>query len=97
MSHLKTLDRSLLAAGLVTSGYGSKNQARQIVDVIVADQCVALRAGYDIHLKGLGRFEVVDVPERQRVNPKTREPVTVPAHRTVKFHPSKTLLKEMNS
>lgn len=97
MHPLTIIDRNLLAAGLSTAGYGSKAQARQIVDALITDQRTALRLGHGIHLKGLGRFEVVDVPERQRQNPKTREPITVPAHRAIKFHPSKTLLKEMNS
>jgi nucleoid DNA-binding protein len=96
MSHPIKLDCNLLATSLSHSGYGSKSQAREIVAALIEDQRVALRLGHTVHLKGLGRFEVVDVPERQRQNPKTHQPITVPAHRTIKFRPSKVLLAEMN-
>ncbi len=40
---------------------------------------------------GLGAFETADVEERIGKNPKTGQPVNIPAHRKPKFKISKTL------
>ena len=50
-----------------------------------------LTKGERIPLIGLGAFETVDVEECVRRNPRTGEPVTIPAHRKPKFKISKTL------
>lgn len=44
-----------------------------------------------LQLRGLGVFEVRDVPEKQCRNPATGEPVTVPACRAVRFRPGKAI------
>lgn len=41
-------------------------------------------------------IEVVDRKERQGVNPSTKEPMTIPAHRTLKLKVGKTLKEELN-
>jgi len=96
MRPLTTIDRNLLAAGLSTAGYGSKSQARAIIDAVIDDLSTALRAGHTIHIKGLGRFEAHTAPAKPGRNFKTGEPVTVHARRTLKFKASKSLLAEMN-
>jgi len=42
-------------------------------------------------LAGLGTFEVVKRAKRKGRNPRTGEPVTIKAHKAVRFRPSKTL------
>lgn len=83
-------------ADLIGPEFGSKAAARDAVNSVITTLAAALSAGHSVHLNGLGRFGGMDVPERQRQNPNTREPVTVPAHRTIRFYPSKALLKRMN-
>lgn len=53
---------------------------------------VALRCGAAVQIKGFGRFEARDTPERPGRNPKTGEPRTIAAHRRAKFKASKSLL-----
>lgn len=45
---------------------------------------------------GFGVFEVVDAPARQGRNPQTGEPITIPAHKAVKFRPGKELREAVN-
>ena len=47
--------------------------------------------GERIPIVGLGAFETADVDERIGKNPKTGQPVNIPAHRKPKFKISKTL------
>ncbi|MFR6664839.1 MAG: HU family DNA-binding protein [Thomasclavelia spiroformis] len=47
--------------------------------------------GERIPIVGLGAFETADVEERIGKNPKTGQPVNIPAHRKPKFKISKTL------
>lgn len=45
---------------------------------------------------GFGVFEVVDVPARQCRNPQNGEPITIPAHKAVRFRPGKELREAVN-
>nr|WP_306531899.1 HU family DNA-binding protein [Bilophila wadsworthia] len=45
---------------------------------------------------GFGVFEVVDVPARQCRNPQNGEPITLPAHKAVRFRPGKELKEAVN-
>ena len=49
-----------------------------------------------LKIQGFGVFEVVDVPARQGRNPQTGEPITIPAHKAVKFRPGKELRGAVN-
>ena len=55
----------------------------------------ALSIGEDVPLGHLGKLKIVERAERHCTNPQTREEVIVPAHKTVKFSPSKTLKEAM--
>ena len=50
-----------------------------------------LGAGGEVRIAGLGTFAVQHRAERQGRNPKTGEPITIPARRTVKFKAGKML------
>lgn len=55
-----------------------------------------LAKGEDVTLRGFGTLSVVQREERNAVHFKTKEPIVVPAHRTVKLRISKEL-KELLS
>lgn len=50
----------------------------------------------EIRLHGIGTFCVKVTKERQCLNPQTREPMTVPAKKRVKFKVSQTLSDALN-
>ena len=54
----------------------------------------ALAAGDDVSISGFGAFKVVDRPQRQGLNPQTRQPMTIEARRSPVFRPG-TRLKRL--
>ena len=50
-----------------------------------------LNAGDKVQLSGFGTFEVRERAERQGINPRTREPITIAASRSIVFKPGKSL------
>jgi DNA-binding protein HU-beta len=49
-----------------------------------------------ITLSGLGSFVVVERAARKGFNPKTKEPIRIPASKTVKFRVAKALKDSIN-
>ena len=52
--------------------------------------------GGEVSLPGIGKLKPVQVPGRDRLNPRTGEKVFVPAHLKVVFRPSKTFSERLN-
>lgn len=57
----------------------------------------ALAEGDKIQLVGFGTFEVSKKAERAGINPKTKEKITIPACKSVKFKAGKTLKDIVNA
>ena len=51
----------------------------------------AMADGEKITISGFGTFEVRERAERQGINPRTREPITIAASRSIVFKPGKSL------
>ena len=47
--------------------------------------------GEKITISGFGTFEMRERAERQGINPRTREPITIAASRSIVFKPGKSL------
>lgn len=56
-----------------------------------------LAKGEGVTLRGFGTLSVVQREERNAVHFKTKEPIVVPAHRSVKFRISKELKELLNN
>lgn len=56
-----------------------------------------LAKGEEVTLRGFGTISVVQREERNAVHFKTKEPIVVPAHRSVKFRISKELKDLLNN
>jgi DNA-binding protein HU-beta len=69
----------------------TKIQAKQVLESILAQTTKILKKEGRFALAGLGAFEVVKRAKRNGRNPRTGEPVTIKAHKAVRFRPSKTL------
>ncbi|MBP8251219.1 MAG: HU family DNA-binding protein [Herpetosiphon sp.] len=69
----------------------SKKEARRIVDAMLDIISERLRDGEKVVLTGFGTFEVRERQERQGVNPKTRERMTIEATKTPGFSASNNL------
>lgn len=71
--------------------------AVKAVDGILRVIKEALAKGEEVTLRGFGTLSVVQREERNAVHFKTKEPIVVPAHRSVKFKLSKELKELLNN
>lgn len=71
--------------------------AVKAVDGIIRVIKEALAKGDEVTLRGFGTLSVVQREERNAVHFKTKEPIVVPAHRSVKFRISKELKELLNN
>jgi len=71
--------------------------AVKAVDGVIRVMKEALARGEEITLRGFGTLSVVQREERNAVHFKTKEPIVVPARRTVKFRISKELKELLNN
>ena len=65
--------------------------AKKAIESFLAQTTKTLKKTGRFALVGFGTFEVVKRAKRKGRNPRTGEPVTIKAHKAVKFRPSKTL------
>lgn len=70
---------------------GTKVQAEEIVEGILDAITTTLKKGEEVSIAGLGIFSVKTRAARTARNPKTGEPVKVPATRVPKFRAAKAL------
>ncbi|MCM1152974.1 MAG: HU family DNA-binding protein [Muribaculum sp.] len=71
----------------------NKNQAKAALDACLESISQALANEDKVQLIGFGTFSIVDKPERQGINPATKEKITIPARKAVKFKPADGLGK----
>jgi DNA-binding protein HU-beta len=69
----------------------SAKETTEFVDATLESIKESLEKGDTVRLVGFGVFSVKDTAESVRVNPQTREKITVPARKRVKFAPGKDL------
>ncbi len=67
----------------------TKNQIASVVNSVFETIRDTTTAGEPITLIGFATFEIKDIKERQGRNPKTGEPLTIPARRVVSASLSK--------
>ena len=69
----------------------SKKSAEQAVSAVFEAVGTATTEGAHTTLSAFGTFEVRERAERQGINPRTREPITIAASRSIVFKPGKSL------
>jgi len=70
---------------------GTKAQAERVVDSIMDSIVNTLRGGEEVSIAGVGIFSVKMRAARTARNPKTGEPIQVPAMNVPKFRAAKAL------
>ena len=80
--------RELVATMAEKSGLARKN-CEAALDAFVASVVDALKSGDKVHLAGFGTFEVKERAARTGRNPRTKEPVDIPASKQPAFRPGK--------
>lgn len=74
--------------GYLTYRSVPKDECEQIAAHLIDEMCSAIvnEGGFESRGK-LGKFAVVEQKARRGHNPKTGEVITIPAKRTVRYHP----------
>ncbi|GAB3124592.1 HU family DNA-binding protein [Novispirillum itersonii] len=80
----------LIAAISDKSGL-SKTDAGKALDATLSAITEALKGGDDVRLVGFGTFEVAERAASEGRNPRTGEPITIPASKQPKFKAGKGL------
>lgn len=69
----------------------SKTDAKQAVEATLLAMTEALKENGKVALLGFGAFTVTEKSERQGINPRTKEPITIAARKVIKFKPGSEL------
>ena len=85
------MNKSELVAAMAEKINLTKKDCEAALDAFVAAIGDALKNGDKVQLVGFGAFEVKDRAARTARNPKTNEPVHIPATRLPTFKPGKAL------
>lgn len=79
------MNKSELVSAIAEKSGLSKSDAKKALDGTLEAITAALKAGDKIALVGFGTFSVSERPERQGLNPSTKQPITIPAKKVAKF------------
>ena len=85
------MTKTALIAQVAANTEMSKKSAELAVNAAFDALAKALTDGEKISISGFGTFEVRERAERQGINPRTREPITIAASRSIVFNPGKAL------
>lgn len=69
----------------------SKVDAKKALDAFIATVTEEMGKGEKVSILGFGSFSVVEKSARKGVNPKTKQPIEIPARKAVKFKPGSDL------
>ncbi len=92
-----TATKADLAAAVHDALQLTKRDAALAVDVVFDAMTKALAEGRELKLSGFGSFATRERPARPGRNPKTGEPVEIPARVVVAFKAAKALQDEVAS
>ncbi len=79
------MNKTELVSSIAEKSGLSKADAKKALDATVEAIAGALKAGDKVTLVGFGTFSVSERPERQGINPATKETITIAAKKIAKF------------
>jgi DNA-binding protein HU-beta len=87
------MNKSELVSSVSEKSGLSKIDAESAIDAFVESITETLKNHDEVRLVGFGSFLCVDKPAADGRNPRTGEKIHIPAHRSPKFRPGKSLKK----
>ncbi len=85
------MNRNDLVAIVAKTANVDEAVATATVSAILEAVTLAVGRGDEVHIRNFGRLSVRRIPERPGTNPRTREPMTVPAFNRLVFSPFREL------
>ncbi len=90
------MNKQDLVSKVAESADISKQKAASAVDAVIEAVKESLKAGEDVRLVGFGTFSVSDRAATTGRNPRTGEPIQIPASKQPKFKAGKELKEAVN-
>lgn len=90
------MNKNMLAKEVAVSEKVTLTTAFKTVDGVLRVIAETLAKGESVNLRGFGAFTVVNRTERILKDVRTGKSVTVPAHKSVRFKPSKETVTKLN-
>ena len=90
------MNKSELVSAVTSTSGTSKGDADSVVDAWCNAITDALSRGEEVRLTGFGRFSVANRSARVGRNPRTGEPINIPASKQPKFKAGKQLKDAVN-
>lgn len=79
------MNRTELIAAVAAKAEITKADAKKAVDAVFESIEASLEAKETVALLGFGTFSISERGERKGINPATKEPITIPAKKSIKF------------
>ena len=79
------MNKTELSSAVAKQANLTQAQAKAAVEATLDAIATALKEGDKVALLGFGTFSVKERPERQGINPSTKEKITIAAKKVVKF------------
>ncbi len=89
---MAVIGKGELASRIAEKSGLSSSQANKVLNTMLDAIGQILEEGGEVRLTGFGTFRVTNTKERQGRNPRTGEPMTIPAGRRIGFSASPRLL-----
>ncbi|PCJ99785.1 MAG: DNA-binding protein HU [Zetaproteobacteria bacterium] len=90
------MNKQDLVSKVAASADMSKQKAASAVDAVIEAIKGSLKTGEDVRLVGFGTFSVSDRAATTGRNPRTGEPIQIPASKQPKFKAGKELKEAVN-
>jgi DNA-binding protein HU-beta len=91
-----TMNKTELVNAIAQNAGLTKADAKKALDATIEAIAGALKNKESVALLGFGTFSVNERPERQGLNPATKQAITIPAKNVVKFKAGSELDKSVN-
>ncbi|MDT7540395.1 MAG: integration host factor subunit beta [Acidobacteriota bacterium] len=91
-----TMTKAELVEDVAQAAELTKKDAERLVEIVFESIIDTLNSGEKIELRGFGSFRVRERGARRGRNPKTGDPVDIPAKRVPYFKPGKELKELIN-
>ena len=86
------MNKTELISAIAGNSGLSKADSKKALNAFLAAVSNELKQGGKITLIGHGTYRVIERSARNGINPKTREPIQIPAKKAVKFRPGSRLI-----
>lgn len=85
------MNKSELISAIAEKSGLSKVDAKKALDATLETISEEIKGGGKVVLVGFGTFSVSERSARKGINPRTKQPINIPAKKTAKFKPGSDL------